>query len=233
VQEHDTALHRLAHKRSHLPELPQLREVRDKEAAARDELEVARFAEGEVRRELTRLEDEIGKVEARTQRDRERLDSGAGAARELVSLQQERETLARRRERLEDEALAAMERLDEARQVVAGLEEGLEQLGGRGAELDQAIAAATAAIDEAAGVEAAKRATAAEGLDAALMKLYERLRERLGGVGAAALVRGRCEGCGMELSASDLGAVLGAGADEVARCEECTRILVRGEDAGR
>jgi predicted nucleic acid-binding Zn-ribbon protein len=42
----------------------------------------------------------------------------------------------------------------------------------------------------------------------------------------------RCEGCRIELSGSALAAVASAPADEVMRCEECRRILVRTAESG-
>jgi predicted nucleic acid-binding Zn-ribbon protein len=232
VQAHDTVLHQQAHKRARLPQAQALRAVRARQAGAEEELELARAGGREVQRELTRLEDEIEKVAARAVRDQARLDSGGGLSRELVSLQQELETLARRRAKLEDEALEVMERLEDSRRAVAGLEQAVERLGAEAAGLEAELAAENAAIDAAVAAESARREAAAAGLDANLMRLYERLRERLGGVGAAALTQGRCGGCGIQLSPSVLDSIRGLAADDVARCEECTRILVRGEDAG-
>jgi predicted nucleic acid-binding Zn-ribbon protein len=39
----------------------------------------------------------------------------------------------------------------------------------------------------------------------------------------------RCTGCGLEANPSDYEHYLAAAADEVLRCEECDRILVRTE----
>ena len=64
------------------------------------------------------------------------------------------------------------------------------------------------------------------------MALYERLREQKG-VGAALLRARQCGGCNMTLDASEL--VAGSArrpADEVIRCEECQRILVRTDESG-
>ena len=49
-------------------------------------------------------------------------------------------------------------------------------------------------------------------------------------VGAAALNRGRCEGCHLSLNTVDLGRIRAAPPDEVLRCEECRRILVRTDE---
>jgi predicted nucleic acid-binding Zn-ribbon protein len=225
-------LHRLAHKRAKLPALAALALVKDEEQVAAEELEIAKVKTGDIGREVTRLEDEIAKVAARRQRDRERLDSGGGQSRELVSLQQEIDALERRRDTLEEETLEVMERAEEAQRAVAGLERTLARLRAQGAESQAALETDLAEIGQAEAAEQAARAEAAAGLDEGLLKLYERIRGRLGGVGAAALVRRRCEGCGMDLSASDLDVLRALAAEEVARCEECGRILVRGEDSG-
>jgi predicted nucleic acid-binding Zn-ribbon protein len=232
VQAHDTQLHQLAHKRAHLPARDELALALDEEQIAGEELEIAKAKAGDVRRELTRVEDELSKVAARRQRDRERLESGGGQSRELVTLQQDIELLERRRDRLEEEALEVMERLEEAQGAVAGLEESLKRLGARGAALRERLDQELALIAQAETAEREARAAAAEGLDEGLLKLYERLRERLGGVGAAPLTRRRCEGCGMDVNSSDLAAIGALAKDDVARCEECGRILVRGEDSG-
>jgi uncharacterized protein len=51
-------------------------------------------------------------------------------------------------------------------------------------------------------------------------------------VGAAALVQRRCQGCRLELNAADLREITAAAEDEVLRCEECQRILVRTAESG-
>ena len=68
---------------------------------------------------------------------------------------------------------------------------------------------------------------AVDGIDAGLVTLYDRLRNQLGGLGAAVLNGRRCEGCRLELNPSDVAAIKAKGPEQVARCEECSRILVR------
>ncbi|MDR2113798.1 MAG: C4-type zinc ribbon domain-containing protein [Bifidobacteriaceae bacterium] len=232
VQAHDTALHQLGHKRNRLPELAQLTAVRQELTGLREDVEEAKLAAAEVRRDLTRVEDEMTKVEERRQRDQERLDSGGGTSRELVSLQQEIEVLVRRHGVLEEAALEQMELAEQAQARQSELESKVAQLTQQETELESALAVQMAEIDAAAAQEKTLRDQLATGLDAGLLQLYQRLRERLGGVGAAALVQRRCEGCGIDLNASDLSAIRKLEPDDVARCEECTRILVRGEDSG-
>ncbi|MFZ8926138.1 MAG: zinc ribbon domain-containing protein, partial [Candidatus Nanopelagicales bacterium] len=74
--------------------------------------------------------------------------------------------------------------------------------------------------------------SAADGLPTDLLALYDKLRADNGGIGAAALHRGRCEGCRIELTPVDLGRIREAPETEVIRCEECRRILVRTPESG-
>jgi predicted nucleic acid-binding Zn-ribbon protein len=64
------------------------------------------------------------------------------------------------------------------------------------------------------------------------VQLYEKVRAASSGVGAAALRRGQCEGCHLQLNTTDLNRIREADPDEVLRCEECRRILVRTADSG-
>jgi predicted nucleic acid-binding Zn-ribbon protein len=51
-------------------------------------------------------------------------------------------------------------------------------------------------------------------------------------VGAAILRQRRCEGCHIELSGSELASVRAAAPDDVVRCDNCRRILVRTAESG-
>ena len=71
------------------------------------------------------------------------------------------------------------------------------------------------------------RADLAGGIDDKLLALYDRIRDSSGGLGAAEFTHGRCGGCRLELNPVDVSAIERAASDEVVRCEECGRILVR------
>ena len=73
----------------------------------------------------------------------------------------------------------------------------------------------------------APRADLVGSIDDALITLYEKIREKSGGLAAAELKHGRCGGCRLELNPVDLAAIEKAPVDEVVRSEECDRILVR------
>ena len=87
-------------------------------------------------------------------------------------------------------------------------------------------------IADLTGAAADRRAAVVAAEPADLIELYERLRAQHGGVGAASLRRGQCQGCHLTLNTVDLNAIRAAAADEVVRCEECRRILVRTDESG-
>ncbi|MDR1427626.1 MAG: C4-type zinc ribbon domain-containing protein, partial [Bifidobacteriaceae bacterium] len=232
VQALDTKIDQATHRRGHVEAAVRLARLTEQREAA---LEAAAAADAElsdIRRELTRAEDDVEKVKARRIRDQGRLDQGSGGAKELVALQHEVEALDRRMSDLEDAELEVMERVDSAAEV-AGLARAVTERVDRELEaVGVEVAAAYAEIDgEVAGVRS-ERERAAAGLDGPLVALYERLRASRGGVGAAQLRGKRCEGCRLELTPADLEHIRAASPDEVIRCEECGRILVRMEDSG-
>ncbi|HEY3978850.1 MAG TPA: C4-type zinc ribbon domain-containing protein [Streptosporangiaceae bacterium] len=233
LAEIDAELTRLEHRRRGLPEHAELSRLAQRDRELRDELAVLQAQEGDLRREQVKAEADVEQVRSRIDRDRVRLDAGqVSSPRELENLQSEIESLHRRQSDLEEVVLDVMERQETtgSRLQAAGTER--EQVG---ADAGVAIAsrdAALAEIGEQAGKAADRRAAVLVDEPAELVDLYERLRVQHGGVGAAALRRGRCEGCHLSLNTVDLNAIRAAAADEVLRCEECRRILVRTDESG-
>jgi predicted nucleic acid-binding Zn-ribbon protein len=91
--------------------------------------------------------------------------------------------------------------------------------------------AALAEIEKEAADVQGRRGGVAGDIPADLLKLYEKLKEQYG-VGAAMLHGGRCQGCKVALSIAEMNSIKAAPHDEVVRCEECRRILVRTPESG-
>jgi hypothetical protein len=72
----------------------------------------------------------------------------------------------------------------------------------------------------------AQRTAQAGALPVDLLKLYQTLLERTG-MGAGRLEHGMCSACGIVANPGDQRRYDQAPADEVLRCEECDRIMVR------
>ncbi|QFG68841.1 zinc ribbon domain-containing protein [Ornithinimicrobium pratense] len=227
----DTTLAQLAHRLRSLPELIDITRMEQGETALEEDVVRAQTELSDVRREVERAEGAVQQVRDRAARNRQRLDVGTGSAKDLQGLQHELESLARRQSVLEDEELEAMERAEqaeaaEAKALVArqAHRERLEELR---ADRDRKTAEIEAEREQVAGGRAAITADLSE----ELLALYERLRAHSGS-GAAPLQQRRCGGCRLEINAVDLGRIKAAPEDEVLRCEECGRILVRVPESG-
>jgi len=233
VQDCDTRLSQLAHREQTLPEAQALREAQQRNEQLHDDLIRAQTAASDLATDVARVESDVQQVRERIARDQHLLDSGEiGDPKQLSSLQHELTSLAKRRSDLEDAELEVMERQEAADNAVAALE-------AETASLSEEIARVSAAVDELVlriGQERVQihgeRAAAVEGLPAELVALYEKVRADQGGVGAAPLYRGRCEGCRLQLPPQAIEEARVAAADEVLRCEECRRILVRTAESG-
>ncbi|MFN2608825.1 MAG: zinc ribbon domain-containing protein [Acidimicrobiales bacterium] len=228
VQEHDTAVDRLRHRRRTLPELGELAAVESSVAATEAALAEVGGRRDEAARRQRRHEDELAATEARIAEVDRRLYSGTVTIpRELQAMQADREALRRRQGGLEDEVLEAMGEREPLDEEVAALSAERDRLDGEGARLRAAVAEAQAAIDAELDRETASRADAVVAIPADLASLYERLRARHDGVGAATLVGNRCTGCHLTLPATEIDRIKHLAPDVLVTCDQCGRILVR------
>ena len=232
LQARDAALARLEHRRRTLPELAVIADAHTRLAALRADVVRAETEVGDLDRELRRLEDDVDQVRRRAERDQQRMLSGAVPAKELESLQHEVETLTRRQSDLEDTELEVMERREDAEARAGEVRAEVEKVTATRSEAEQARGKAFAEIEAEAAADTEARAALADQLPADLMALYEKVRAASGGVGAAMLRQRRCEGCRLELMGAELRAAQAAPPDEVLRCENCRRILVRTTESG-
>jgi predicted nucleic acid-binding Zn-ribbon protein len=228
VQEHDTAVDQLRHRRANLPELAELALIENELVALERKLaEVARQRDDVARREK-RLEAELAALEAKIAEIQGRLYSGAVTVpRELQAMQAEVDSLRRRQSSLEDDVLEAMAEREPLDDEVAAMEGTRARYDRDAARLRAAVAEAEVAIDAELARERQARDDAAAAVPPEVTRLYEDLRRRLGGVGAARLVNGRCSGCHLTLPATELDRIRREPPDALIRCDQCGRVLVR------
>ena len=232
VQAVDTRLDQIAHRRRTLPQIAELADLQGQATSLRDRLVGAQTLAGDVQRELTKAEADVELVRARAARDQARLTAGQGGHKELESLQHEIATLQRRQSDLEDAELEVMERLETATADVERLTAEQASLQAKVDDVTAARQAEEADLDAERDRLVQQRSGLVTGIDQPLLALYEKIREASGGIGAALLRSRRCEGCRLELNPQDLQRIRAAAADEVVRCEECRRILVRTGESG-
>jgi uncharacterized protein len=225
LQELDTTIDRLDHRREQLEAGEELSAVRKEMEEADARLGEIRLAGDAVAAESRRLDHEIESMNAKLEAEQKRMYDGSIVnPKELDALQHEIASLTERRSRAEDDLLEQMVRK--------------EDLDARGAEAEKDATAARTRVEEVGGdavheldeiaVELAARRSEREALvtafDEELLELYEELRESKHGVGAAAIVDGVCQACHEKLSAVELDRLKRT--EGVKRCEYCRRIVV-------
>ena len=233
LQSIDTAIAQLDHRRRSLPELAAIAERQVVRRRQAEELIAANTAVSDLELDQAKAEDDLVPVRQRLQRDQQRVNDGTVSdPKQLNALLDEIEHLKRRIVALEDDELEVMERLEAATgvrdQLVADRAVGEGELRALIAARDTQFAELDA---ELAGQRSQREGLVAE-LPADLVDLYDKVRAKSGGVGAAALVQRRCSGCQLQVNAADLVRYRDASPDEVLRCEECNRILVRTAESG-
>ena len=178
----------------------------------------------ELQRDLKRAENDLDLVVKRIDQDQQRLTQ-ATDVKVIAGVQHELETLGKRRSELEDAQLELMERVElstDSQQQIQAQKQQLQS------DLETALEIAKqdlAVVKQehssiAAEVNAAKAQIAND-----LLELFERLATRATAVG---VLRGStCGACNMNLTSTALGQIRAVAEDELARCPECSAILVR------
>ena len=215
-----------------MPELAQLKALNAEIAAVNDDRVRARTALDDVQREISKADSDVQLVRERSARNQTRMDDGQGTPKDLQALQHEIDSLARRQSALEDVELEVMERAEGLAIEVDRLEAAHAEMTARAQELQSVCDKAIAELDAEVEQIGHSRADVVAGVGEELVALYEKIRASSDGIGAAVLRQRRCEGCNLELNQVDMDRFTAAAEDEVLRCEECRRILVRTSESG-
>ena len=229
----DAELGRIDHRRRGLPEHAEIERLAERDGELRDSATSLTVQDSDLRREQAKAEADVEQVRSRINRDRARLDGGqVSSPRELENLQSEVGSLLRRQSALEDIVIEVMERREAAQASLDAATAERSQIAAALATVTASRDAVLAELAEQTGKASDRRAEVGGAVPAELTDLYDKLRASHGGVGAAALRQGRCQGCHLTLNTVDLNAIRTAAPDEVLRCEECRRILVRTPESG-
>jgi hypothetical protein len=227
LQKLDSEIAQHNHKLMTLPEHEQIAAIHTRLESAAVELKVVETELEDVTIDLRRSEVDVEAVTSRMEKDEKRLNAGLGTPKELEQTQHELATLAKRKADLEDGELEIMMRHEAVKKRVDELksdEEGLKKLE---FELNVRIENAKTELNALIATAAADRMKLAPQIDSALIEVYEKVRQSQGGVGAALLIGNKCDGCHLQINAVELERIKTLADDEVLRCEECRRILVR------
>jgi len=233
LQDKDTRLGQLAHRLKTLPDAARLAELEGQLSRLRDQVVAAETILSDLEHDQVRADHDVEQVRERMTRDRQLMDSGTiGDPKQLQSLQSELDSLTRRQSDLEDVELEIMERVEGARAAVGQLTGERDELVRECEEVASRVHDQRADIADERRIVEGERAALATQIPVDLLGLYDKIRADHGGLGAAPLHRGTCEGCRLTLPPTEIEALRVAPPDAVIRCEECRRILVRTSESG-
>jgi predicted nucleic acid-binding Zn-ribbon protein len=227
LQRHHSAVDRLTARRGSLPEDARLAELATALAVI-DQLAAERGGSlATLQRGQARLEGEIDMVTRKAASEEDRAASGrVTSPKELTAIQEEVAALKRRQVALEDDLLERMEERETLEAELTELTDRRKTITAEQDEVTRARDAALVEIDQELTTEQAAADAVAPRIGAELRSLYEQIRRRQGGVGAAALHGATCQGCRVSISTVELAAIRKLPPEAVKRCENCRRILV-------
>jgi len=226
LQRVDSTLDRLKQRKADLPEQRALDELTAQRAETQKSMAGRHEAFDMSARDQSKLEAEIASMEDKIAHESNRLYSGdISNPKELAAIQAELDGLRRRKQHVEDQLLDVMEGREKSEAALNETKGAIDELAGR-------IDAATATRD-AAAVEIEKELAEAEAergdivprIPEEVLVIYEDLRLKKNGIGAAKLDGNVCRGCGVSLSPLAMDKIR-RDPDTLIRCENCRRILV-------
>jgi predicted nucleic acid-binding Zn-ribbon protein len=232
LQAVDSALAQLGQRRRTLPEQAVLDRLTADLADVSSDLVGAQTRVSDLELDTARAEADLAPVQQRLVRNEKRIGDGTVDAKSLGSMVEEVAHLRRRIADLEDLELEAMEALEQAQGARDVLQARVDALSEQITVATAARDAAVAQLTNEANYQRTERDRLLPDVPADLLTLYTKIAASKGGVGAAALIHRRCTGCQLEVNANELREYATTAPEEVLRCEECGRILVRTAESG-
>jgi predicted nucleic acid-binding Zn-ribbon protein len=231
LQEADLALDRLAYRRRELAERVAVSELTSRLAELTARVGEAQDQRDKLAAQQLTLDQRSEAVGGRIATIEQQLRSGrAGSYRDEQAMGEEVASLTHHRREIEDQELEVMEALEPLDQELAALKASCSLAAEELALAREQLGMATAVIDDEAAVVGADRDQLASRVTPELAASYERLRAKLGGVGAAHVVGGACSGCHLQLPAGELHRLRHATPGSVVYCDQCGRVLVLASD---
>lgn len=231
LQETDLESTRAAKRMEELPEKLQILKLRARRAEVLEKKEQVDAAFRSLDGQVKAFEHEISQLDTRIAGEQARLDATSDH-RMVASITKEMAGCERRKNKIEFDEVALLEKLEKVRALQAQIAEALAKLDAQEAALIERFKVAGGEVQHELSELARTRAGIVSALPSATVDRYERLRAALHGIAVSRLASGRCSACRIDLSAAQLDA-LSQGAD-VSECPSCKRILVvrLDEEAG-
>jgi uncharacterized protein len=201
-----------------------LSDQHDQILALSQEVSVQRSAVEEIEREITRVAGDLEVVDNRIGKDLALMNQATNT-KDIQGIQHELDSLNKRKDELETAELELMESIDSQK---SKLEQLLERKRVLESELDLSRSQTKSEMSslESLIIELQNQIGKLRALvPSDLMGLYD--QRALRGVPVGKLLKSTCGACNMSLTSTALNDLHKIPADELARCPECTAILVR------
>ncbi len=181
-------------------------------------------AHEEVMRDVRRAEADLELVEKRIAQDKERL-TGSSDSKVITGIQHELETLAKRQGELEEAQLILMEAADQSNVEQEAIQLERKRLQNEMESATESAKSELATLDAEIIRVRAEMSDLRSALDSELLELFDKIQVR--GTAVGRLKDSACGACNMTLTSTSVGQLSAVAADELARCPECSAILVR------
>ena len=228
IQEIDTETEQLQHRRNTLSLRADLDAVRSERHELQRQIDTLGLQRIEVLTRQKRLEDEAAIIEAKADKDDNRLYSGEiTAIRDLQALQEEITGLRARQGELEEHAIEALLEAEELTGQAESLEERRAGCDEKVTVLEAELAAAEAAIDEQLATLSGTRTEVTGRAEAHAMAQYEQRRAMFGPSTAVAFDPSSGCRCPHQMPAVEVARIKRCTEGEVLDCAECGRLVLR------
>lgn len=226
LQDVDTKLRQLLHKKANLPVIAEIAQAKTELQTTQSELATKQAELLTLQKSVKNLEVEVEQVNTKLEKDQKLLDAG-GSAKSAQAIVHDIATLKERRSNLEDEELELLEQLEEKQAEIIPLEAKVVTQQVTLAGLEEQKNQAEAEIKVTQDALNAERGGIENQIEPNLIALYSKIQNQAGGLAVVSLQGRSCGGCRLELNPIEVTRIKNAAENQVVRCEECGRILIR------
>lgn len=218
----------IARENKQLDELPEKQSLLALRKRVKEIQAVGQKADGyisAVEREISKNEDEVATLDDKIEEEQHRIMSGEVTnPKELQAITRELDALKRRKDRLENEELALMEKHENGKAQRAKVDAALAEAKAKDEKLVVAYRAKGGALQANIAKLDEQRAQLRGALPQDLVERYDTVRDSKGGVALGVLRDRVCDACRVEIPVDKV-EKLKAGPD-VSTCPNCRRILI-------
>ncbi|MEI6710552.1 MAG: hypothetical protein WCL17_06195 [Actinomycetota bacterium] len=223
----DRWIERVRGQKSQLPELVALHELEIEMKSLASVLTELTATLAPLKTELSQSSTAVSTLAQRKVELERRSAAPAATPKELVAVQSELEHVLVQLGEAQNREVELFLRCEPLELELANSSEGAKAMVARRTELRKSLDELTASLDEEIASLIASRTLLVEAVPERLRSQYERARSHVGGgVGAAQVVSGRCEGCHISLSPLDIDRLKHTPSGECMPCPECERLLL-------